>query len=251
MSVLDQLTLPITLAPAPGAPDAPAIAAAVSEAGGLGVLTSGYRSTEQFCDELAAARTMTPRPLGAEVAIDDGYVADPERFQAYALRLAAEEDAPGRRLGRPRFDDDALAAKVAALEDEPVAVVSFAAALPAEHVVDELHAAGSEVWLTVTSPAEAHRAVACGADALIVDHARLPMALPAVPLVAAGTIATGGDLAAVLSAGAAAARLVADPDTAARGAPSVVAFIQRITAEARDALHDAQRKLDAAERTRP
>jgi nitronate monooxygenase len=97
--------------------------------------------------------------------------------------------------------------------------------------VDELHDSGSEVWMTVTSPAEAARAADHGADALIVqgveagghrgvfvdddDQSELTLlsALQLVrasvdlPLVAAGSIMTGSALAAVLALGAAAGQV--------------------------------------------
>ena len=40
--ILDQLNVPIVLAPLAGGPTTPQLAAAVSEAGGLGFLAAGY-----------------------------------------------------------------------------------------------------------------------------------------------------------------------------------------------------------------
>jgi len=42
--VLDELGTPIVLAPLAGGPSTPELAAAVSEAGGLGFLAAGYRT---------------------------------------------------------------------------------------------------------------------------------------------------------------------------------------------------------------
>jgi hypothetical protein len=99
-------------------------------------------------------------------------------------------------------------------------------------VIGRLHDARSEVWVTVTGPGEARRAVDAGADALVVQGAeagghrasfrddpaedvtggigllsllQLVRAQAEVPLVATGGIATGAAIAAVLVAGAAAA----------------------------------------------
>lgn len=230
MGILDQLELPIVLAPMAGGPCTPALAAAVSEAGGLGFMAAGYRTTAQVVADLAAVRELTSRPLGVNVFVGGGLPADPQRLEAYAVRLAAESAALGVPLGEPRFDDDACRAKVAALADDPVAVVSFTFGLPPQEAVDRLHRAGSEVWLTVTSPDEARQAAARGADALIVqgveagghrgvfddDDAsdltllaalQLVRAVTDLPLVAAGSIMTGAGVAAVLAAGAAAAQL--------------------------------------------
>lgn len=231
MGILDQLELPIVLAPMAGGPGTPRLAAEVSNAGGLGFLAAGYQSTDQLRDDVAAARRMTSRPLGVNVFAEGGHPADPERLQAYALRLAAEAERLGVRLGQPRFDDDAFDAKVAALVADPVAVVSFTFGLPPQHAVDDLHRAGSEVWLTVTSPDEAREAVTRGTDALIVQGVeagghrgvlhdddtasdltllaalQLIRAAVSLPLVATGSIMTGAGVAAVLAAGASAAQL--------------------------------------------
>ena len=115
------------------------------------------------------------------------------------------------------------------LAGDPVAVVSFTFGCPAAEVLHRLKDAGSEVWVTVTSPAEARLAEAAGADALVVQGAEagghrggftdsddavalLPLlqlvaAATELPLVATGGIATGAAVAAVLAAGARAAQL--------------------------------------------
>jgi nitronate monooxygenase len=109
--------------------------------------------------------------------------------------------------------------------------VSFTFGTPARDVADRLHAAGSEVWVTVTNPADARTAVASGADVLVVQGVeagghrgtfadedgageigllallQLVRAEVGVPLVATGGIATGAAVAAVLAAGARAAQL--------------------------------------------
>ena len=109
-------------------------------------------------------------------------------------------------------------------------LVSFTFGSPSAAVVERLHAAGAEVWVTVTSPAEARIARDAGADALVVqgveagghravfdDDAgsdlgvlaalQLVGAAVELPLIATGGIATGRAVAAVLAAGAAAAQL--------------------------------------------
>jgi nitronate monooxygenase len=153
---------------------------------------------------------------------------------AYAARLADDARQAGVELGAARFDDDDWAAKLELLMATPVAVVSFVFGCPEPEVVDQFHDAGSEVWVTVTRPGEARRAVDAGADALVVQGAeagghrasfrddpaedltggigllsllQLVAAQADLPLVATGGIATGAAIVAVLAAGAAAAQL--------------------------------------------
>ncbi|QEC46428.1 nitronate monooxygenase [Baekduia soli] len=231
MTVLEQLELPIVGAPMAGGPSTPELAAAVSEAGGLGVLAAGYLTAGQMAERLAAVRVLTARPIGVNLFAAGGARADPALVARYAARLAPEAQRLGVELGAPRFDDDDLEAKVDHLCAEPVAVVSFTFGLPSGEVAARLRAAGSELWATVTAPDEAQRAAALGVDALVVqgveagghrgvfcddEHAADVTLLAALqlvgagvdlPLVAAGALMTGGAVAAVLAAGAAAAQL--------------------------------------------
>jgi nitronate monooxygenase len=213
-----------------GGPSTPRLAAAVSEAGGLGFLAAGYLSVERLLADIAATRSLTARPFGVNLFVGGGEPADQGLVEAYAARLAAEAERAGVALGTPRFDDDAFAAKVDALVADPVPVVSFTFGLPPADAAARLRAAGSELWVTVTSPAEARQTVALEPDALIVqgveagghrgvfadDDSASDLTLLAalqliraeteVPLVAAGGLSTGAAVGAALVAGAAAAQ---------------------------------------------
>jgi len=230
--LLEALRLPIVGAPMAGGPTTPALVAAVSGAGGLGFLGAGYQSVDALSEDVAAVRAATPEPFGVNVfALAGGTPGDPEAIAAYAARLAGEAARAGVELGAPRFEDDGFAAKVEALVAARVAVVSFTFGLPPRAVVERLHAAGSEVWVTVTAVDEARAAVEAGADALVVQGveagghrgvfadddgaseltllAALQLIGAAVdaPLVATGGLATGPAIGAALVAGAAAAQL--------------------------------------------
>lgn len=215
----------IVAAPMAGGPSTVALAAAVGDAGGLGFLTGGYRTAEAVADDVVALRERSSAPFGVNV-----FVPLPERpeeaarIPAYAERLAPMAAALGVELGEPRHTDDHFAAKVDALERLAPDVVSFAFGLPPGDVVDRLHAAGSSVWITVTSPQDAVRAAAAGADALVCQGweagahrgglsddepmlgllplLRLVCRETSLPLVAAGGIADGAGVAAALAAGA-------------------------------------------------
>jgi nitronate monooxygenase len=230
-AVLASLPVPIVLAPLAGGPSTPALAAAVSRAGGLGSLAAGYLTPDRLREDVATLGELTNRGFGVNLFAAGGAPADPERVRAYAERLEVEARRAGVDLGQARFDDDWLEPKLAILTERPVAVVSFTFGLPPRRAVDALHDAGSEVWITVTSPDEAAAAAARGADALIVqgveagghravftdDASQSDLTLLAalqlvqgrveLPLVAAGSIMTGAALAAVLVAGARAGQI--------------------------------------------
>jgi nitronate monooxygenase len=215
--VLEDVALPIVLAPLAGGPSTPELTAAVSEAGGLGFLALGYLSAEAAAERIAATRALTARPFGVNLFV-------PGRPSTADLRPFVARLGPA--AGEPRWDDDGWEAKLDLLRADPVPVVSFTFGCPPAEAIGSLP---SEVWVTVTSAEEARTAVAAGASALVAQGAEAgghrasfedrdgaPLGLLAllqlvraavdVPLVAAGGIATPEAVAAVRALGAAAAQ---------------------------------------------
>ena len=162
--IVDTLAVPIVLAPLAGGPSTPELAAAVSEAGGLGFLAAGYLSADALGERISRTRALTARPFGVNLFVP-GPAAKPDGFASYVSGLEAE----GLAVGAPRFDDDDWEAKLALLERSPVAVVSFTFGLPDEDVIARIRASGAEAWVTVTSAEEAR--AASHADALVVQGA--------------------------------------------------------------------------------
>ncbi|MCW3063644.1 MAG: 2-nitropropane dioxygenase [Solirubrobacterales bacterium] len=229
--VLDELTHPVVLAPLAGGPSTPALAAAVGDAGGLGFLAAGYRSAEDFGAELRELRGLSAAPFGVNLFVPGPDDADAAGLRAYRNELRGESERVGAEPGEPRYDDDGWDAKLALLRAEPVPVVSFTFGCPAPETVASLRATGAEAWVTVTDPAEARIARDAGADVLVLQGVEAGghrgsfsdaddaegygiLALLRVvageidlPLVAAGGIADGAGVAAVLAGGAAAAQI--------------------------------------------
>ncbi|WP_214409156.1 nitronate monooxygenase [Sphaerisporangium fuscum] len=226
---LAALTHPIVQAPLAGGPSTPELAVAVSEAGGLGFLAAGYRSADDLRADIAAVRSRTAAPFGVNLFVPSAGQVDRAAVDAYAARLRAEAERHGVELGAPADDDDAWQAKLAVVTEERVPLVSFTFGLPAREVIEQVRAAGASVAVTVTTPDEAVAAHAAGADILVAqgieagghrggftDDAgdyglltllRLVLRATPLPVVAAGGIADGAGVAAVLVAGAVAAQL--------------------------------------------
>jgi nitronate monooxygenase len=214
-----------------GGPSTPQLAAAVNRGGGLGFLAAGYLTASRLEDDMATLRSLDDRAFGVNVFVGGSPTANANGIEAYAQRLSTYAERVGVRLGEPRYDDDAFEEKLGVLSANPVAVVSFTFGAPPRERVEALQAGGTEVWLTVTSPAEASIAAELGADALIVqgveagghrgvfvddEHQsdltlltalQLLRTVTDLPLVAAGAIMTGAALGAVLVAGASAGQL--------------------------------------------
>ncbi len=222
--MLASLAIPIVGAPLAGGASTPALAAAVSGAGGLGFVAGGYKTPEAMSAAIAATCELTSAPFGVNVFAATPTEAAPEALEAFRARL-------GDGAGEPRSDDDGFEEKVERLLADPVPVVSFTFGCPEPALLERFRAAGSEVWITVSDVEEARAAAAASADALVVqgfeagghraafvddvpgDVGLLALlqlvaaAVPDLPLVATGGIATGRAVAAVLAAGAAAAQV--------------------------------------------
>jgi nitronate monooxygenase len=221
--------IPIVCAPMAGGPSTPALATAVSAAGGLGFLAAGYKSAGDVRAEIAAVRMTTERPFGVNLFVPTAPFDDREAVAAFVARLEPEARRYGVSAGDPVWSDDDWDAKVEVVLADRPAVVSFTFGCPEREVVESLHARGIAVWCTVTARSEAHVAAEAGADALVVQGSEagghqgswlragdpLPLltlmqlvrAETNLPLVATGGLATGAAIAAVLAAGASAAQL--------------------------------------------
>ncbi len=219
------------IAPMAGGPSTPALAAAGSNAGGLGFVPAGYLKTDVFAERLAAAKALTAGPVGANLFVPQPSAATPEAIARYAAALGSDAERYGAQLGDPRFDDDDWSAKLDVLLDVRPDVVSFTFGAPSAEECSRLREAGITTVGTVTTLAEARTAVERGLDAVAAQGPEAgghrgtydPTAEPAtepldellaavtygvdVPVVAAGGLMTAADIERVLRAGAIAAQL--------------------------------------------
>lgn len=166
---LRDLVLRVICAPMAGGPSTPALAAAVSEAGGLGFLAAGYKTVDGVAAEVDALRAATSAPFGLNLFVVEPYEPDAARLDAYRRSLESEAARLGARLGAPRWDDDHWQAKIDFVLDVRPDVVSFTFGCPSSQVLRHLAERGVLSSVTVTSVAEAQEAVARGAASLSVQ----------------------------------------------------------------------------------
>lgn len=180
------ITRPIVQAPVTTSPD---VIAGVSNAGGLGVLQATWLNSDQTRDSLAGIQSRTNRPFAAN----------------FVISLMGEAEHANL--------DATLAAGV------PVISTFWGDPAP---LVPRIHEAGALALHTVGSAEEARRAVDAGVDVVVAQGVEagghvwgkvstlvlVPAVVDAVPdahVIAAGGIADGRGLAAVLALGAGAA----------------------------------------------
>lgn len=243
-TLLTSLRRPVVGAPMAGGVSTPLLAAAVSDAGGLGMLAAGYLPPERVAADLVHVRDLTDRPVGVNLFVPESR---PEplgsrevaALEAYRDRMVLEGERYGSGPeGVPAVDPpgavpwtDHWEDKVALVRTLRPAVVSCTFGVPEKSVVRSWQEVGVEVHVTVTCAREAEAAAAAGADALVVqghgagghrgthdsrrdpgtlDHLALLREVRGVtglPLVAAGGITTTGDLERARAAGAVAGQI--------------------------------------------
>ncbi len=160
------------------------LAAAVSAAGGLGLIGAGSMRPDLFRDQLHKARDLTDRPVGVNLPLLYGHAAE-------CLDIALDEGVP---------------------------VVVTSAGSP-KRVVGRVKSAGAVSVHVAASPALAVKCEEAGCDAVVVEGFEAgghngreeltslvltPLCVEAVsiPVIAAGGVATGAQMAAVLALGA-------------------------------------------------
>jgi nitronate monooxygenase len=240
------IELPIIQAPMAGV-STPEMAAAVSNAGGLGSIGVGAVDAGATRQMITAVRARTERPFQVNVFCHKPAVADAAREAAWLARLGPEfarysAQPPARltEIYQSFLTDDA---RLAVMLAERPPIVSFHFGLPARERIEALRAAGIVLLATATNLAEGRIIAAAGIDAIVaqgyeagghrgvfdpdrpddrlgtVALTRLLVSKLDIPVIAAGGIMDGAGIAAVLTLGAAAAQLgtafVACPESSA------------------------------------
>jgi nitronate monooxygenase len=228
------MRLPIIQAPMAGT-STPQMAAAVSNAGGLGSIGVGAVNAQAARTMIETVRNGTNRPFNVNVFCHAPARADRDREAAWLAglkplfqRFDAEPPASLTEIYTSFVADQAMQDLL--VESRP-AVVSFHFGLPSAEVIARLKSAGVVLFSSATNLAEAEAAVAAGVDAVVAQGfeagghrgvfdpdapdsrlgtfalTRLLVRRIPMPVIAAGGIMDGAGVAAVLDLGAVAAQL--------------------------------------------
>jgi nitronate monooxygenase len=238
--------LPIIQAPMAGT-STPALAAAVSNAGGLGSIGVGAVDATGARRMIETLTMLTNKPFNVNVFSHRAARPDPEREAAWLAALKPVFELfgaePPSSLGEiyTSFIEDAAMLELF-LEMKPV-VVSFHFGLPSQEAIGRLKGAGIMLLCSATNLDEAEQALAAGVDAIVaqgyeagghrgvfdptapdtqlgvVALTRLLVSRISVPVIAAGGIMDGAGIAAMLDLGAQAVQLgtafIACPESSA------------------------------------
>jgi nitronate monooxygenase len=223
---------PIVLSPMAGAGGTPELAAAVSNAGGLGAWGGAYVKPEEIAATIRQMRSLTDRPFNINLfagGYGTDHTIDPRPMlelvgQAHAALGLAPPVLPP--VPRDPFDD-----QVQAVIEERPRVFSFTFGMPSARQIAALKARDIVVIGTATTAEEARRLEQAGVDAIAAQGAeagahrgtfaapfensvvRLATLLREIcaqvklPVIACGGLMDGRDIAAAIKLGAAAVQL--------------------------------------------
>ena len=230
---LNKLRVPIIQAPMAGGPNTPAQVAAVANAGGLGSFGFAYSSPQKISDDLGAAKQLTTGPLNANFFIFHAVPTPSTELQHQAIaalkRLPCAQDLRLVCPEPPYFPD--LNAMLEPVWLHKPAVLTFHFGLPRPEVLERARLLGIAVGISATCLSDGQAIERAGADFVIAQGIEagghrgtfepdiLDEDLPTlalvrqlssslkIPVVAAGGLMTGRDIALAIAAGATAAQL--------------------------------------------
>ena len=233
MFKLSDLGLPIIQAPMAGGINNPRLASEVSNAGGAGSFGFSYSTPQKISEDLAATRALTNGPINANFFVFSPVDLPAQAIQQQAIEALTNLSIEGEySLSIPQapFYPD-IEEQLKPVWEHCPEILTFHFGIPPLSVIEKAHALGISVGITATCLKEAIVIDKAGADFIVaqgieagghrgifnpeetdeklptIELTKLLVRGCSIPVVAAGAIMNGADIAKALKAGAVAAQL--------------------------------------------
>ncbi|MCM3567773.1 nitronate monooxygenase family protein [Neobacillus mesonae] len=169
-----KIDYPILQAPMAGGVTTPELAAAVSNAGGLGMIGAGYLSPEQLKVQIQNVKALTEKPFGVNLFVPVPYSVDEQKVQSSKEMLKQIEAELGIDENSSSFsnyekDTETFQRMVNIVIDEKVPICSFTFGIPSEDIRTKLKKNSSIIIGTATTVQEAIWNEEAGMDAVVVQ----------------------------------------------------------------------------------
>ena len=233
MFSFSKLSLPIIQAPMAGGINNPRLASEVSNAGGVGSFGFAYSTAQKISEDLAATRALTGGPINANFFVFSPVDLPEQAVQQKAIEALKNLPITGEyALAIPQapFYPD-LEEQLKPVWEHRPDILTFHFGIPSSNIMTRAHSLGIAIGITATSLQEAKEVEQAGADFIVAqgveagghrgvfnpyarDEQLTAIELTkqlvrgcSIPIVAAGAIMDGADIANMLRAGAVAAQL--------------------------------------------
>ena len=211
------------------------LVAAVSNAGGLGVLGYGFNNPQEFDEGIRKVRSLTDRPFGVDFMVPAKFAEVGDKTNN-ELRVEIERDYPAHVAfvcdllqefnlpeveipeNPPSNSEPITRQKVEVMLDNKVPVFACATGEPPEYIVEPAHAQGMQIIGMTGAVRHAARQMAAGSDIITAQgteagghtgHISSFVLIPQIvdyvkprPVLAAGGIGSGRHVAAAMALGA-------------------------------------------------
>lgn len=228
-----KLGIPIIQAPMAGGINNPRLASEVCHAGGVGSFGFSYSTPQKISEDLAATRALTNGPINANFFVFSAVDLPAQAIQEKALEALRKLPVEGEySLSIPQapFYPD-IEEQLKPVWEHCPEVLTFHFGIPSPSIIEKAHSLGIAVGITATSFKEAKAVERAGANFIVaqgieagghrgifnpdaadekltaIDLTKLLVKHCLIPIVGAGAIMDGTDIANTLKSGAVAAQL--------------------------------------------
>ncbi|WHY75148.1 nitronate monooxygenase [Neobacillus sp. WH10] len=167
------INYPIIQAPMAGGPTTSELVAAVSNAGGLGMIGAGYLRPDQLRNQICEIRRLTDKPFGVNLFVPNRYTADEGKLQTAntLLQPIREELQVEEEPVHPTFEQDikTFQDQLNIIMEEKIPICSFTFGIPSPQIIMKLKELSIVLIGTATTVKEAVLNENAGMDAVVVQ----------------------------------------------------------------------------------